>query len=374
MNKTIKNILIIACAMVLAGAILVGAAFAFGARFEKMYNVSWPNSSVNIGGNGMTGYRAWDNDFSEDGSYSVSADELDSIDLKWIAGYAELIVYDGKEVLIKESSADPIAENDALRYGMDNGVLYIQYCAKDKAGNLPEKNLSLSVPRTLAENMASFSYDASSASLSIADVSAKNFTFSSSSGRLDASLMLVETVILDASSGDLLFSGEYIKLDADTSSGKVTVESLGTASGTTIGTSSGNVRVSGNCGALSINTTSGTITSPSSIDAESLYIDTSSGDVSLSGAFPQVNVNTTSGRIALDCAVCPNALDANTSSGDITLTLPDNSGFSLRYDTSSGDLNSGFSVLMSGGKYISGDGSATFNVDTSSGSLQLKVG
>lgn len=372
MNKTTKNILIVACAMILAGGIFIAVSLALGVNLEGQWNIgNFPLVNINIGG--LTGYRAWDNAYCEDGSYNVKAQGISGIDIKWIAGSSELIVYDGDEILIREDSAETITQDVALRYGVENNVLYVQYCMKNKTGELPEKNLSISIPKALADNMETLTYDASSGSLNAASLNAGSFDFSSSSGNLDTSEIIADKVSISTSSGCLLFSGEYNNLDADTSSGRVTVESLGAASHTAIATSSGDVRIAGDCGALEINTTSGTVSSTGDIKAKSLNVDTSSGEVILSGSFPLVDISTTSGRVSLDCVDCPDQIKIGTSSGDVKLALPENSGFTLRYDTSSGELQCGFSVVMSGSRYISGDGLADFGVNTSSGSLIVKT-
>lgn len=373
MNKTVKNLLIIALAMILAGAVFVAAAFGLGARLKRQWDNALFRANVNIGMGGVTGYRNWNNAYEADGTYALDATGIESVDLKWIAGMAVIVVSDGGGIDIAETASAPIPENHALRYGVENGTLYIQYCEAGTTGELPEKSLTVSIPKALAEQMADFSFDASSASLTLSGITAQRFTFDSSSGGLKADSVNAQDVRLNASSGDLSFSGAYGKLEADTSSGDVSVASLGAAESTSVNTSSGNVDLTGDCGALSVGTTSGRVASTGALSAKSLSVDTSSGDVSLGGSFPKVNVGTTSGTVRLDMDVCPGTLDVSTSSGDVTLVLPEQSGFTLRFNTSSGEMDCAFSVVMDGNKYVCGDGSADFDVDTSSGSLGVKA-
>lgn len=374
MNKSVKNALLVACALALVGMLIVCAAYAFGARPGLLWNVGrWGLPYVNIGASGMSGYKAWDNAFDEDGNYRIAADGLESLSLDWIAGNVTVQVYDGDEVRLSERAAATIPEEAALRYGVENGVLYVQYCPRDATGKLPEKELTVTIPKALADNMASFSYDASSASLLVSYVRAERFSFDSSSGDLNADAVKAGAVVLNASSGDINFSGEYEKLNADTSSGKVMVESLGEAVSTSISTSSGDVHISGSVGELTVDTTSGTVSSFGALVGKSLYVDTSSGRVNLAGGFNKARVGTTSGEVSLAFAACPEKLDVETSSGGVTLALPQESGFTLRYDTSSGEMNCGFAVVMDGDKYVCGDGSADFSVDTSSGDLRVKA-
>ncbi len=374
MNRTLKNALIVACALALAGVLIVCAAYAFGARPGLLWNTGrWGFPYVNIGASGMSGYRAWDNAFDADGNYEIAPDKIESLALDWIAGNVTILIDDGNEIRLSEKAAAPIPEEAALRYGVENGTLHVQYCPQNAKGRLPEKELIVTIPRALADNMASFSYDASSASLLVNDIVAQSFHFDSSSGNLEAASIRADTVKLNASSGDIRFSGEYAKLDADTSSGKVTLESLGNAASTAINTSSGDVHISGNMGDLTVDTTSGMVSSFGALTATSLNADTSSGTVNLAGSFDKARVGTTSGTVSLAFTACPQKLDVETSSGDVTLSLPRESGFTLRYDTSSGEMDCDFAVVMDGKKFVGGDGSAQLSVDTSSGNLRVKV-
>lgn len=389
MNRTIRNILIVACAMLLAGAVFIAAAFALGVDLKKQWSIG-DFSTVNIGMGGQIGYRDWTNAYSGDGSYRLNAEGVESVDLKWIAGNVSVIVYEGSDIKIEENALSDITEEVALRYGTENGTLYIQYCAWTVSGNLPEKNLTVSIPQTLAMNMDTFNYDASSADLSVSNLTVRRFAFDASSGSLAADDLVAETADLDSSSGWIGFTGKFTKLNAGSTSGTVTIVSNGEAESTSVSTSSGDVFLVGSFGDLTVDTTSGRVSSygnladggeaaaselpDTRIVANSADIDTSSGDVTMRCSIPRVNIGTTSGRVMLDCAACPDALDIDTSSGDVALVLPENSGFSLRHNTSSGEFSCAFSVVMSGDKYTSGNGAADFSVNTSSGDLDIDNG
>lgn len=375
MSKAARIALIVAGALVCTGMVLYCVAFAFGARFEKVWSGELPGTNfVNIGTVRNPEYRDWDNAYASDGAYSVSASGLNSMDIKWVAGSVEINVYDGSEVLIQESARVSIPEEKSLRYGVENGMLYIQYCDKMTKVNQIEKDLIVSIPRAVAENMTSFDFDAASASLSLSGLTAKYFTFDSVSGRLDAASITADTVELNATSGSIYFSGEYDRLSADSVSGEVTVESKKAATSTSINTTSGSISLSGSCGELSMDTVSGRISSAGTVMAQTLGINSTSGEVSLNGSFGGVDADTISGAVTLRSDICPAKITIGTASGAVSLTLPKDSGFTLDYDTASGKLDCGFSVRMDGDRYISGDGSAAFNVDTVSGDLSVNAG
>ena len=206
MNRTVKIALIVAGALVCTGMVFYCVAFAFGARLEKIWNGDLPKPFfVTIGAVNGDGYRDWENAYDSDGVYSVQADGLNSLDIKWVAGGAQINVYDGSEVLIVESAKNAIPEDNALRYGVEDGILYVQYCPKGATGNLPEKSLTVSIPRTLAEKMNSFDFDAASASLSLSGLTAEYFTFEGVSGRLDVDSITASTVELNTTSGSIHF-------------------------------------------------------------------------------------------------------------------------------------------------------------------------
>ncbi len=65
-------------------------------------------------------------------------------------------VWDGKDIEFSESAIREISQDAALRFGTEEGVLYIQY--RSAAGEytpsvFPEKRLQLRIPRSLAGSL-----------------------------------------------------------------------------------------------------------------------------------------------------------------------------------------------------------------------------
>ena len=152
------------------------------------------------------------------------------------------------------------------------------------------------------------------------------------------------------------------------------MEGQKTASFTSLESTSGDISVSGSCGDLSIDTVSGRISSAGTVMAQTLGINSTSGAVSLYGNFGGIDANTISGEVTLGSDICPSNISIGTASGAVSVTLPGDSGFTLAYHTASGKLDCDFSVRMSGDRYVSGDGSTAFNVDTVSGDLNVNAG
>jgi len=356
MSKALKTTLIVAGSLLMAGVLIFSLAAAFGGRLEQLWNENFWNVPWHISlGTNITGYKGWDNAYAENGDYAVNADGLSAVNLKWIAGDVTVGVYDGSEVTFVENSGDAVTQEYALRYGVENGVLYIQYCSTSAPNDLPEKSLVVKIPAALAADMSAFDFSGTSASLTISGLTTDDFDCASVSGRIEASDITAETVCAATTSGEVRFSGSYVYMNVDTVSGKVRIDSSAAAQETKVNTTSGSVELAGEIGTLTADTISGEVDSSGAVYAGTVDIDSASG------------------AVAIQFGNCPDDLKINTVSGSVTLALPSDSGFTLKYDTVSGGMNCGFSVVMSGNKFISGDGAANFEIDTISGGLKIQA-
>lgn len=100
---------------------------------------------------------------------------------------------------------------------------------------------------------------------------------------------------------------------------------------------------------------------------------TVSGFVRLEGDIPEVELESTSGDLSVAGNQVLRSLDAETVSGLVQLSLPMDTAFTLRYETTSGSLNGGpFALYQSSGKdYSVGTGGARLDVESVSGDLEL---
>lgn len=160
------------------------------------------------------------------------------------------------------------------------------------------------------------------------------------------------------SSGEVRLQDVSGKLYATTISGDVRLED-GKIAGATVKTTSGQVELDGVAGALDLGTVSGDITVQDARDSQ-LAVSTTSGDFEYTGALARGSTN-----------------EVSSISGDVQLRLPGDSDFRLDASTVSGDLHSEFD--LSGGETgrrtltgVTGDGSATLNVNTTSGGISIK--
>jgi hypothetical protein len=351
----------VASSLFLIGALLIGMAFALGVGREP-YNLEGMGNTFHrlFGGYvsiGMTpaNYRDWDNAYSESGDYSLPAEGIRSLDIRWIAGSVDVEVSDGGDIEFLESADGEVPQDEALRFGTKDGVLYIQYRSTDweyTPSVFPEKRLRLKIPRSLADSLEDFSFEGSSADLQAGGLTAKSLNLQSVSGQIEV-------------------SGDFEELTAESSSGLVWIENTDTAKSAEISTVSGEIGVKGGFERLELHSTSGDIRSLGAVTTGSLICGSISGSVELEGAFDKIEGETSSGSVDIRSSAAPAKLDISSISGGVALAIPQDSGFTLEYSSISGGFQCGFSVLMQEEKVVAGDGSGDFRISTTSGEISV---
>ncbi len=154
--------------------------------------------------------------------------------------------------------------------------------------------------------------------------------------RIPESHMLSE-LSLDSVSADVSLSGiSAAELDAETVSGKILLERTRLYKDVDINTVSGNI------------------------------------SASLLGKIYDISVESVSGAVSLSFENAPDHLDAESVSGNVEISLPEDSGFSLKFESVSGDLDSDIELSADGGKYLCGNASSRFDIETVSGNLDIK--
>lgn len=131
----------------------------------------------------------------------------------------------------------------------------------------------------------------------------------------------------------------------------------------------------------------------SGIDADEIKAEAVSGGISLdSCASGEVNVETVSGNaeissvegysfdietvsgaVSFSSGSAPRELDIETVSGQIVLYLPEDSDFTMDFDTVSGAFSSELEYKNDGKRYIFGMGMGDYSIDTTSGNVEIKT-
>jgi lia operon protein LiaG len=183
---------------------------------------------------------------------------------------------------------------------------------------------------------------------------------------------------VDASAAPVTSSGTRGELNIDVGSGAVQVtEARGELS---VDTGSGAVSVSNLRGEkISIDTGSGDVTA-SDIRSNELSVETGSGDIEVTGLVaPQVALETGSGSVSADVQGEVWNVNVQTGSGDVTLKLPSTLGAEVDIETSSGDIETDFSVSVTrhARDHLTGrigDGRGKIAIETGSGGIKLFKG
>jgi lia operon protein LiaG len=183
---------------------------------------------------------------------------------------------------------------------------------------------------------------------------------------------------VDASAAPVTTSDTRGELNIDVGSGAVQV---GNARGDlSVDTGSGGVAVSDVRGkSISVNTGSGDVTA-SDLRSNELSIETGSGDIQVTGLVaPQLALETGSGSVAADVQGEVWNVNVQTGSGDVTLKLPPTLGAEVDIETSSGDIETDFSVSVTrhARDHLTGtigDGRGKIEIETGSGGIKLVKG
>lgn len=288
--------------------------------------------------------------YSETGSYDISAANIDSIDLDWIAGGITVTPYNGTEIKLVEYAQRDLKEDEVLFYEVIGSKLMVEFYDKDTGVHLlmPPKKLEVMVPEELAGNLKEFIVDNVSSEVSISNLTAHSFCLDSVSGKVEISDIQTDVMKLESTSGKILFE--------DSGASESTLKSI-----------SGTVTLSNvtSTDQLSINTTSGEI-NLETVKTQDLSLDTISGSVEVNGNFVDIKAESTSGAIDIQDEVTPESFDIHSISGKVTIAMPSFEGMNLKHHSVSGKFNSDFPLLENG------DGSGNYRIETTSGSISVK--
>lgn len=269
------------------------------------------------------------------GENHVGIDDVNALDIQWASGTVYIQSWSGDDIQVAEYGHSELSERTAMDFRLDNGVLTIRYRAGTSLGSVKgSKWLTVLVPDGILGDVR---IETTSADVQLNSLEVENLTVSTASGSVMPTECYAKTADLSSISGGMVLSSLYAdKLDISTTSGNIS----GGVQSSTIGISS------------------------------------TSGDISLSstGSVEQVKMQTISGDVwfSLDDSSVLQAIGVSTTSGDVSLGLPFDMGFTLKYATVSGSLDSsGYEMAQQNGSFIYNGGGCGINVETVSGDLEL---
>lgn len=248
------------------------------------------------------------------GAGEVNAGEVKKLDLGWLSGAIRVVPSDGGTVAFSEECDRELEEKEELRWYLDKtGTLHIRFCAPGKITWPLQKTLTLTVPSSVY--FREIEVDTASADFTAEGLKASDFSVDTASGNVKLTDCACEKMDVDTASGDLQLT-----------------------------------RVSG----------------------KRLNVDTASGTMELEEAdFREVEADSASGDMRLGFATCPAGLDLDTASGDVLIAVKDAPGFTLDFDTASGDFESDYPCKYTAKHYVYGTGECDWKVDTASGDCRI---
>ena len=305
-------------------------------RIDKAKEFISENAGSVIGNDSLNALKKTDAGFnmtpSSDNSYSVAADRIKKIDILWISGSVSIQPYDGDAITFSESSARSIDDNNCLIYKAEGDKLEIRFChsrrfaeidfksfdINDLTASLPSKELIINVPEALCQSgeLELFAASVSSAA-SITGVTA-------------------DEVKLDSVSGDIVLENvtardeiQAVSVSADISVVSCSADELKADS------VSGSISAAGCFNEVDADSTSGEVSISTENEPKSIDIDSVSGDVKLSvtkEAGFKVDVDTVSGQVITSpgmaqqgsvytCGDGPAEYEVQTVSGSISIEI-----------------------------------------------------
>lgn len=267
--------------------------------------------------------------------------ETAGLDVEWINGTVDITVGNGDLIRIAEKSDRVLKDDEKLQLSQSGGTLKIKWNSALISFSIFQnnrKNLTVEVPRAVAESMELLKCSGTSGTVTAADFTAEKLEFSTVSGSISLSGL------------------QGTAADISTVSGSVDVESLELSE---------NLHVSSTSGALSLSGTR----------AGTAGLSTTSGSISYIGTAGEFSASTVSASVRADLDSCPEKAEMSSVSGGLTLAIPENRGFEVQYDSISGKFKSDFALTGSDGgksgrgRYSGGD--ASFDFSTTSGDMQV---
>lgn len=244
--------------------------------------------------------------------------DVKNIELHWISGEIDIQTHDGNTISVSETANRDLKPEEVMRWYLDGDTLRVQF---GQSGGMRFVNLTKRLTVYLPEEL-----------------------------ELDA--LWVDSV----SAGATLNAVRAENLRMDSVSGDLKLEDV------TIARS------------LEIETTSGSIKGNLLGELKSLEIDTTSGttDISAEG-IGTFYVDTTSGGVTLRLRKAPDSGKVDTVSGSVALYLPQDSGFTARFDSVSGRFLSDIATTQRLGTFTAGNGESRLDFDTTSGSVRIRI-
>ena len=296
--------------------------------------------------------------YEDSDKYTAGDREIDEkvtkVNIDYLSGEVKVKGTDSDTISIKETSNKTIDDDHKVHTWVDDGTLYVRYCASKNALNFTgiEKSLEITLPS--AQNLDDFLIHVSSGNTEISGITADSLKSSASSGNvtIDCSAEVIE---LKASSGNvnLTQSGDNKSIYVKSSSGKVFLTQEGTS------------------GSIKLDSSSGGVTA--NVDQVSqMDVHVSSGKINIeANNIVDLISKASSGHSDFKLKPAPKTSDIDVSSGGVSVSIPEDSDITVNVSISSGEFNYDLPFTKDGKTYVNGNGSSQMKIHSSSGDVDF---
>ena len=237
MKKSVKITLLVAAVLVGLGLCIAVVGVLMGGRISDLRNTYYDG-------------REWHHGDALDGSYTggeirVPAEDITALSIDWVAGDVQIMVTDGEEIVVTEHVDRGIPEEYALCVEADN-TLRIRYSNDVWGNDMPEKDLTVLLPRTVAENLTAVDLSGVSADFAVGKLTVRDaFSFDTTSGKLEMQSMNAPQAKATVSSvsGKVELDGSFREVKAGSTSGEIDLMLRNAPAAVEVSTVSGEVDV-----------------------------------------------------------------------------------------------------------------------------------
>ena len=237
MKKSVKITLIVAAVLVGLGLCIAVVGALMGGRISDLRNTYYDG-------------REWHHGDALDGSYTggeirVPAEDITALSIDWVAGDVKIMVTDGEEIVVTEHADRGIPAEYALLLEADN-TLRIRYSNDVWGIDMPEKDLTVLLPRTVAENLTAVDLSGVSANFAVDKLTVReSFSFDTTSGKLKTEVLTATGAKADVNSvsGDIELDGSFREVKAGSTSGEIDLMLRNAPAAVEVSTVSGEVDV-----------------------------------------------------------------------------------------------------------------------------------
>ena len=237
MKKSVKITLIVAAVLVGLGLCIAVVGVLMGGRISDLRNTYYDG-------------REWHHGDALDGSYTggeirVPAEDITALSIDWVAGDVKIMVTDGEEIVVTEHADRGIPAEYALLLEADN-TLRIRYSNDVWGIDMPEKDLTVLLPRTVAENLTAVDLSGVSADFAVDRLTVRDaFSFDTASGKLKTEALTATGAKADVNSvsGDIELDGSFREVKAGSTSGEIDLMLRNAPAAVEVSTVSGEVDV-----------------------------------------------------------------------------------------------------------------------------------